>query len=94
MSEEVKVEVGIKESLELLEGLKLLAVAGKKIAADGKVSVADLGEVMGLVNKVGVLVAAVQGVGEIKAEAKDLDAAELQQLALKALEIVNAVRAA
>lgn len=96
MSEEVKVEasVGIKEIMELLEGLKLLAVSGKQVLADGKVSVADLPVVMSLLTSVGVLAAAVQGAGEIKAEAKDLSAEELQQLAAKVLDIVNAVRAA
>jgi hypothetical protein len=95
MSDEVQQpSVGIKESLELLEGLKLLAVEAKKVLADGKLSAADLPVILDLINNVSVLVAAVQGLGEIKAEVKDLSAEEIQQLGAKVLEIVAAVKAA
>jgi hypothetical protein len=91
MSEESK---GIKESLELLEGVKLIAVAAKRVGADGKVGMDDLKELINLAQNVGVLAAAAQGVGEVKSEVKDLSAEELQALGAKVLEIVNAVRAA
>lgn len=86
--------VGIKESLELLEGLKDLVLAGKKVIADGKVSVSDLNVVVDLFHELNVLVDAVKGVSQIPAEVKDLDSEELGVLGAKVLEIVNAVRVA
>ncbi|MBX3017984.1 MAG: hypothetical protein KF767_08850 [Bdellovibrionaceae bacterium] len=85
---------GIKELKELLEGLALLGVAGKKIMADGKVNLADLPVVIGLVQDASVLTAAVQGTNEIPAEVKDLSAEEAQELLGLVLAIAARVKAA
>jgi hypothetical protein len=86
--------VGIKESQELLECLEVLAVAGKKIGADGKLSVHDLPVVMGILQNAGIIMAGFQGVKEIKDEAKDYSAEELQALGAKVISILAAVKAA
>lgn len=87
-------EKGIKETLELIDGLKLLAVTGKKVAADGKLSLGDAGALMGLLGKLGDLGKAVSGVDQVPAEVKDLSPEELEQIGAKVLELVAAVKAA
>ena len=87
-------KVGIKESMELLEGVKVLGVSGKKILADGKVSVADLPEVMVLVSKAQAIVDAVQGIEGALPEIKDLDEAEATAIVAKVFEVIAAIKAA
>lgn len=84
----------IKESLELLEGVKILAVETKKVLADGKLNLNDLPVLLGLMQNFGKLSAAVQDADQVIVEAKDLSAAEAEQLVAKILEIVAAVKAA
>lgn len=86
--------VGIKESLELLDGLKILAIDVKKVFADGKVSIADLPVAMELLGQLGTLTAAIQGVDQILVEAKDLSAEEINALVAKVFEVVAAYKAA
>jgi hypothetical protein len=85
---------GIKESMELLEGVKVLVVEVKKVMADGKVSLADLPVLMSLLQKFSVLSAAAEGAGEITKEVKDLSAEEAQTLLAKVLEVTAAAKAA
>lgn len=84
----------IKESMELLEGIKVLAMDARAVMADGKIDIKDLGVAMGLVAQFGTLNRAVSGVSDVPAELKDLSADEINQLAAKALEIVAAFKAA
>jgi len=86
--------VGVKESLELLEGVKVLGVAVKKIAADGKLNLSDLPLLFALLQDFGKLSAAVAGLEQIPAEVKDLSVEESNQLVAKVLEVVGAIRAA
>ena len=85
---------GIKETLELLEGVKVLVLESKKVLSDGKVSFSDLPALLGLLQKFSVLSAAVQGASEVVAEAKDLSSDEANIVVSKVLEIVAAVKAA
>jgi len=85
---------GIKETLELLEGVKVLVLESKKVLSDGKVSLSDLPVLLGLLQKFSVLNAAVQGVEDVIAEAKDLSSDEANIVVSKVLEIVAAVKAA
>lgn len=85
---------GIKESLELLEGVKVLGVSAKKVLADGKVNLADLPVLLGLISDFPVLTAAVQGADLVLPEVKDLSADEANQLVAKVLEVVNAIKTA
>lgn len=87
-------EKGIKELLELLEGVKTLALDGKKVMADGKVNLADLPVAMELLNQFDVLSAAVKGADQIPGEFKDLSIGEIEQIVAKVLEIAAALKAA
>lgn len=85
---------GIKETLELLDGVKVLVVEAKKILADGKLSLSDLPVALELLQKFSVLSAAVQGAGEIVGEVKDISGDEANQIIAKVLEITAAAKAA
>lgn len=71
-----------QEVLELVEGLKLLVIDGKKVMADGKVDLSDVLVIKDLVSQQAALVAAFSGLSNIKM-------AELG--AQEAIEIVTAL---
>lgn len=83
---------GIKESLELLNGIKLLVVDVKKVFADGKINLADLPVAMELLGQLNELTEAAKGIGQIPAEMKDLTGEEINQLVAKVFEIVAAAK--
>lgn len=85
---------GIKETLELLQGVKDLVVDFKKVFADGKVNIEDLPVAMELLGQMGELTAAAQGVNDVWPELKDLSGDEIDQVVAKALEVVAAFKAA
>ncbi len=85
---------GIQNLEEVIDAVQLLGVAAKQVMADGKVGVADLPVVLGLVNKLSVIVAAVNGADQLVLEAKDIDAAEAQALVAKLIAAVAAIKAA
>lgn len=70
----------IKETKELFAGLGLVAKEVKGALADGKLDLSDLKFVLDLGKEHQVLVDAVQGVGEVPAELKDLDKEELLEI--------------
>ena len=82
---------GIKECLELLNGLEIVGVAVGKTVKDGKINAADLPHVMELINNFNVILEAVKGINELPAEVKDLDQAELLALGGKAYEVVKSI---
>lgn len=72
----------MKEIKELLAGLAELALCAKKVTADGKVSLADLPELIALLQKQALLMEAVKG----------LDSVQLKEIGLSgAVEIVQEV---
>lgn len=86
--------VGVKETLEILEGLKVLGVAAGKIASDGKVDLKDLGALLDVAKDFEVFVEAVKDGDKVVEEFKDLDAAEITQVVSKVFEIINAFKEA
>lgn len=87
-------EKGIKEISELIAGLELVAVAAKKIGADGKVNMADIPVAVEVLTKMSALVAAVDGINQLPAEVKDLSGEEAQELLTLLLAAVRNVKAA
>lgn len=86
--------VGIKESKEVLEGLKLVGVCVAKISADGKVDLSDAVHAVELVKESDKLVAAVKGADKALPELKDLSQAELIELGSAAYGMVKEIMAA
>lgn len=77
-------EKGIKQLLELVAGVKEVALIGKEVLKDGKIGISDLAVLAKLLEKQQVLMDAFSGVGEISGEVKDLGADEV-------LEVVTAL---
>lgn len=73
-------EKSIKETMELLEGIKEIAVFGKKVFKDGKVNFADLMLFADLLKKQEQLIAAFKDADEVLIEAKDLSSEEAGQI--------------
>lgn len=85
---------GIKQTLEALESLAVLAKAVKEVAKDGKVNISDLSVLMSLLNNMSVFVAGIQGADKIGDEIKDLDGDEAKELVVRVGEIVASIKAA
>ena len=92
MTDEAK--VGINETLEVLEGIKQLAVFATSVLKDGKVNLSDLPLLVGLAQKFDVFKDAVTGADKVLAEAKDLDTTEATIIIAKVFEILAAIKAA
>lgn len=94
MEEDKQVETknDIKETLELLEALKLLAVTGARIAEDKKVDLNDLKHLVDMAKKMDVLVEGFKGVKDIPTEFKDLNQIEVMEIVAKVFEIVKEVK--
>lgn len=71
--------VGIKETVDVLALVKILGEKFEQVAADGKVTVAEV--LAELVGSVGPLMAAIDGVANVPEELKDLTAEEVGVLA-------------
>lgn len=85
--------VGIKETLEVLEAVRLLVVDLRKVLADGKISTGDVDVIFDLLRQLPALNAGLQGVELVPVEVKDIDAQEAEKLIAKALEIGAALKA-
>jgi len=82
----------IKETLELLDGLKVIAVTGADIFADGKINLADLPKLKNLATNFSTLKEAIAGIEDVDDEFKDLDVTEITSIISKVAEIVGAVK--
>lgn len=85
--------MGIKETLELLEALKLLALKASEVLEDGKVNLKDLPSLFDLVKKASQLKTGVDGAELVAKEVKDLSQEEAALLLAKVYEIVSAIKA-
>jgi len=83
----------IKETKELLDGLEIAAKAIAKIAKDKKINAEDLPVLISLATDFEKLVAAFSGLGEVPAELKDLDEAEVIAIISKLYAIGKSVKA-
>lgn len=80
---EPKVKMGMKETFELLEGLKLIGMRAATAFGDGKVDASDLTVLTSLLMDIGKLKDAFVGLDKLDDEFKDLEPAELQELGAK-----------
>jgi dihydrodipicolinate synthase/N-acetylneuraminate lyase len=71
---------GVKEMLELIAGLKEVAKLGKLALKDGKIDLNDLALLSQLLVKQQVMIDALQGLGDVGDEVKDLSLEEAMQL--------------
>ena len=85
---------GVKELLEVIAGLKEVALIGKAALKDGKIDLSDLNLLSQLLLKQQVLIAAFDGLGEVGAEVKDISLDEAMALIKALLDAAKDVRAA
>ncbi len=85
---------GIKEILELITGLKDLAIIGKGVMKDGKFDLQDLAVLGELLSKHNELVAAFSGLADLTVEFKEVDITEATQLISAIFEAAREVKAA
>jgi len=78
----------VKETVELLEGLKVVAQVGADIFADGKIKLDDLSKLSKLGDSFGILAEAVKGLDVVGSEVKDLTISEITEILNKVYEIV------
>jgi hypothetical protein len=83
---------GVKELLELVAGLKEVALIGKQALKDGKIDLNDLALLSQLLVKQQVLVAAFEGLGEVGAEVKDVSLDEAMLLIKALLDAAKEVK--
>lgn len=83
---------GIKETLELLESLEILAVSGAKIAKDGKLMPSDLTVIYDLLLQSGKLSEGFKGLNSLPVEIKDLNSEEIESIISKTFVIINSVK--
>jgi hypothetical protein len=84
---------GIKELLELVAGLKELALAAKVVLKDGKVNAEDIGALMLLLQKQEVVLAALSGLDKLDDECKDLSGDEVVQVVSALIQAGKAYKA-
>ena len=87
-------KLGTEKIEGILEVLKKLAVAGKKISADKKVDLQDLPHVIGLLPELPAIFEKFKSLGEAVDEGKDIDVAEVVGLIQKIHAMVKEVEAA
>lgn len=68
--------LGTEKIENIAESLKKLVIAGKKISADGKVSLEDLPVVIALASDASSIIAAFKDLGDAFEEIKDVDVSE------------------
>lgn len=76
-------KIGTDKIEKIVESVKHLAVAAKKISADKKVDLADLPAAMELLVKLPSIVESLSAFKEVIAQGKDLDVAEVVELIKK-----------
>lgn len=82
----------IKEIIELVDGLEVLAIFAAKVAADGKVDRKDLPIILEFTNKIKSLFAAFDDVPKIVEEIEDIDRVEMIILLKKLLGLAKNIK--
>lgn len=85
---------GIKEMMEVIAAVEVLAVAVKKVMKDGKVDLSDAAVLVELGAQFPAFAAAVEGIKEIPAEVKEIDAQEALEIVGKLYAVAKKVQEA
>ena len=82
----------IKEIIELVDGLEVLAIFGAKVAADGKVNHKDLPVILEFTKKLNSLLSALNNVPEVIKEIEDIDRVEIIILLEKLVDVARSIK--
>ena len=80
--------VGIQETLDVLDAVQSLTVDAITAFKEHGVALEDITVVM---TNLGKIKTAIEGIGQVPAEIKDVDLAELKVLINKAIDMVDAI---
>ena len=83
----------VKNIIEVLEAIEAVGVPAKQALKDG-LDVNDLPKLLELVKKYQVLIDAVDNIGEVIEEARDIDSQEAVQVVLKAFQVAKSIKEA
>jgi hypothetical protein len=90
--EVVQEDVGVKEILEVLEGLKEVGLLAKKAMADGKISISDFPLLMQLLSKHQMLNDAIKDIKLVPTEVKNLSGDEATLIVGKVYSIFSEIK--
>ena len=85
-------DVGVKEILEVLEGLKEVGLLAKKAMADGKISISDFPLLMQLLSKHQMLNDAIKDIKLVPTEVKNLSGDEATLIVGKVYSIFSEIK--
>jgi hypothetical protein len=85
-------DVGVKEILEVLEGLKEVGLLAKKAMADGKISISDFPLLMQLLTKHQMLNDAIKDIKLVPTEVKNLSGDEAALIVGKVYSIFSEIK--
>jgi hypothetical protein len=83
----------VKNIIEVLEAIEVLAIPAKQALKDG-LDASDLPKLLEIVKQHQKLIDAVEGIGEVVDEAKDIDAIEAAAIAGKVIDLIKKIKAA
>jgi hypothetical protein len=83
----------VKNILEVLEAIEVLAIPAKQALKDG-LDASDLPKLLEIVKQHQKLIDAVEGIGEVVDEAKDISEEEAVQIAVKVIGLFKKIKEA
>jgi hypothetical protein len=83
---------GIKEILEVLDGMAIIAKVAGKVLADSKVGLSDAKFALDLAREREKLMEAFKGIDGIRDEIRDLDTVESSEIAYKVYNLIKAFK--
>lgn len=86
--------LGTEKIEAIAEDIKELVIIAKHVKEDGKVDLADLPHIMGLLPKIPKFINDFKEIGAVIEEGKDIDVAEIVALIQKVHKIVKEIEAA
>ena len=83
----------VKNIIEVLDAVEAVAIPVKQALKDG-LDITDLAKLLEIVKKHEVILAAIDNIGDISEELKDIEATEAAIIAAKVIALIKALKAA
>lgn len=92
MTEEIKVKLSLKETLEVLKGAAFVISKANAVMADGHIDFKDLKVALEVANDYQIILDAIEGFNVVDEELKDLDDAETLQVGLAVISLIKDIK--
>ena len=83
----------VKNIIEVLDAVEVVAIPVKQALKDG-LDITDLAKLLEIVKKHEVILAAIDNIGDISEELKDIEATEAAIIAAKVIALIKSLKAA